>query len=340
MSDTPQGPGWWMASDGRFYAPELHPDAARLADPAAQAGAARAGVSAQSKAEELRARAAELESQADNWERGAEGERMTAAALASLPDSWVVVHDLHVPGSRANVDHVVVGPNGVWVVDSKAYSGTYRLGDGTLWRGRYPIRRETETLNFIAGSVGSFLEVPVWACFCFTHAELPDPVVDLPTVRVCRVEWLPSVLTSGPARYTPDQVEMIGARARTLVVPRAAAAAPAAPIPTGAPDPVPAPTRSGPPRKSRPSTVSKSPRTPPKPSAKKPSTKSGSSSGSKSRSRRRKKPSPGEVAVQIAVGLVVLFVVMKAVTGMAAKSATTTTVPPTVVTTACPTQPC
>ena len=48
MSDTPQGPGWWMASDGRFYAPELHPDAARLTDPAAQAGAARAGASAQS----------------------------------------------------------------------------------------------------------------------------------------------------------------------------------------------------------------------------------------------------------------------------------------------------
>ena len=26
MSDTPQGPGWWIASDGRWYAPELHPD--------------------------------------------------------------------------------------------------------------------------------------------------------------------------------------------------------------------------------------------------------------------------------------------------------------------------
>ena len=26
MSDTSQGPGWWQASDGRWYAPELHPD--------------------------------------------------------------------------------------------------------------------------------------------------------------------------------------------------------------------------------------------------------------------------------------------------------------------------
>src|SRR5580704_16392793 len=26
MSDVSQGPGWWLASDGRWYAPELHPD--------------------------------------------------------------------------------------------------------------------------------------------------------------------------------------------------------------------------------------------------------------------------------------------------------------------------
>ncbi len=30
MSDTSQGPGWWMASDGKWYAPELHPDAAPI----------------------------------------------------------------------------------------------------------------------------------------------------------------------------------------------------------------------------------------------------------------------------------------------------------------------
>ena len=27
------------------------------------------------------------------------------------------------PGSRANVDHLVIGPTGVWVVDTKAYRG-------------------------------------------------------------------------------------------------------------------------------------------------------------------------------------------------------------------------
>jgi hypothetical protein len=35
MSDTSQGPGWWIASDGRWYPPELHPSAvAHTAQPA------------------------------------------------------------------------------------------------------------------------------------------------------------------------------------------------------------------------------------------------------------------------------------------------------------------
>lgn len=33
MSDTPQGPGWWQASDGRYYPPEQHPTAPATPSP-------------------------------------------------------------------------------------------------------------------------------------------------------------------------------------------------------------------------------------------------------------------------------------------------------------------
>jgi hypothetical protein len=56
------------------------------------------------------------------WARGAAGEIVTAAMLEALPRArWVVLHDLALPGSRANVDHLVIGPTGIWVVDTKAY---------------------------------------------------------------------------------------------------------------------------------------------------------------------------------------------------------------------------
>ncbi len=33
MSDVSQGPGWWMASDGKWYPPELHPNYAPTPPP-------------------------------------------------------------------------------------------------------------------------------------------------------------------------------------------------------------------------------------------------------------------------------------------------------------------
>lgn len=39
MSDVSQGPGWWIASDGKWYPPELHPSVQSQTQVAATAGA-------------------------------------------------------------------------------------------------------------------------------------------------------------------------------------------------------------------------------------------------------------------------------------------------------------
>lgn len=48
------------------------------------------------------------------WARGAAGERATAELLERLPlQRWAVLHDLKVPASRANIDHLAIGPSGL-----------------------------------------------------------------------------------------------------------------------------------------------------------------------------------------------------------------------------------
>src|SRR5215213_3135584 len=45
------------------------------------------------------------------WRRGAAGERRTARLLGPLErHGWAVLHDLAVPGTQANIDHLVIGP--------------------------------------------------------------------------------------------------------------------------------------------------------------------------------------------------------------------------------------
>jgi hypothetical protein len=51
------------------------------------------------------------------------GERTLAAAVAPLSaDGWIMLHDRRSP-SGGNVDHVLVGPGGVVLLDSKAWAG-------------------------------------------------------------------------------------------------------------------------------------------------------------------------------------------------------------------------
>jgi hypothetical protein len=59
------------------------------------------------------------------WRKGAEGERIVGSALDALCGGGVasVLHDRKIPGSRANIDHIVVAPTGVFAVDAKRYSG-------------------------------------------------------------------------------------------------------------------------------------------------------------------------------------------------------------------------
>jgi hypothetical protein len=56
------------------------------------------------------------------WRRGAEGEERVGARLERL-DGVVVLHDRRMPGSRANVDHIAIGPGGVTVIDTKNLAG-------------------------------------------------------------------------------------------------------------------------------------------------------------------------------------------------------------------------
>jgi hypothetical protein len=68
---------------------------------------------------------------AERWLRGAAGEAATALLLQRLPARrWVVRHDLRIPGSRANLDHLVIGRTGVWAVDTKTTRAQIRAG----WR--------------------------------------------------------------------------------------------------------------------------------------------------------------------------------------------------------------
>ena len=65
---------------------------------------------------------------------GAAGEKWTAQELDKLESPWQVFHDL--PDGRGNWDHVVVGPGGVFLIDSKNLSEPAIVDESGLRAGR------------------------------------------------------------------------------------------------------------------------------------------------------------------------------------------------------------
>jgi hypothetical protein len=109
--------------------------------------------------------------QARTWQRGAHGERRTARLLDRLTrDGYVVFHDLAVSGSDANVDHLVIGPTGLFVIDSKQWTGSvHQSADGLAWHNHYRwIAPSTSCAGRPRRSIGC--SAPAWPRCCASTA--------------------------------------------------------------------------------------------------------------------------------------------------------------------------
>jgi hypothetical protein len=153
------------------------------------------------------------------WRRGAVGERRTARLLAGLErHGWAVLHDLAVAGSRANLDHLVIGPAGVFVIDSKQYCGRLRLDpSGRLWHGRYPLAPTLRAVSFEADQAALVLtdpDVVVVPIVAVHGAQVPWGKVVTDGVPVVAARRLPSMLRQLPAVLGPERVAGLADQAR------------------------------------------------------------------------------------------------------------------------------
>ena len=190
---------------------------------AAQASLPRAGLAGLAAAVlvgwRLRFRPSE---QARTWRRGGQGERHTARLLDRLTrDGYVVFHDLAVPGSDANVDHLVIGRSGVFVIDTKQWTGEVRQGaDGLVWHNHYRLDRTLETVRREAERVGRLLSTHAAALLCIHGAHIQGGGLDTQGVAIVPAQLLRSARGDDPVLSDAD-VELLATAARRTLRPAA-----------------------------------------------------------------------------------------------------------------------
>lgn len=191
-----------------------------------------AGESAREVARRAREKADRLNRRAELFEQGAEGEAATAEVLAALPSDWAALHDVRWPGRRlANVDHVVIGPGGVFVVDSKNWTGRVTVDGGHLRQNGYSREKVVASAADAALAVSELVSpYAAWVqpVLCFTGQEQLRGWSR--EVMLCSTSSLGEMLTTRPVVFTPEHVQYLRTEL-SRALPRASAGPSAWPAP-------------------------------------------------------------------------------------------------------------
>jgi hypothetical protein len=153
-----------------------------------------------------------------NWRTGAEGERRTARELTPLASrGWTLAHDLVSP--YGNVDHLVVGPAGAYVLDSKVWSGTVEAEShrvcvtwpsGTNSDQARLIRAIRAACAANATALKRFTGRPVWVTpVIVVWADFPAGHATVNGVEFVRGDQLRNWLEAQPHRLQPESVELL-----------------------------------------------------------------------------------------------------------------------------------
>jgi hypothetical protein len=144
----------------------------------------------------------------DAWRRGADGEVMTGRILDRLPDGYVVAHDLPMPRSRANIDHVVIGPSGAFTIETKRYANGVSIDRGQVRSSGRGADRIVDQAKRQAQAMSGRLGLAV-AAVVVVHGGVTVGWFSSPTVegvRFCSPGKLRKVITKRPVTLTPAEV--------------------------------------------------------------------------------------------------------------------------------------
>jgi hypothetical protein len=156
------------------------------------------------------------------WAQGASGEAKLAETLAAIPN-LKVLNDRRAPGTRGNIDHLVIAAAGLFVVDAKNYRGTIEVRDvGGLFKidkrlfvGRRDCSKLADNMGWQVAAVvkalaGVVLDVQptVVPVLCFIDGEWPllFPPKQFEGVRLESGKSIKKLL-AGPEILGPSAVE-------------------------------------------------------------------------------------------------------------------------------------
>jgi hypothetical protein len=168
-------------------------------------------------------------------EAGRAGEEAVRCALAGLDDRYYLLNGVTVPGEHMEIDHLLAGPRGLFLLETKAHGGTIVYDDGRWFRiqagARGPLQRRQIgnpsaqaqrnarlLRRYLAARLGArATALPLVPIVVFTHPHARLDADDAP-IPVVYLRQLPALLQV----YADDRLDAadVGRVVNLLTSPR------------------------------------------------------------------------------------------------------------------------
>jgi hypothetical protein len=162
-------------------------------------------------AQEARKRAENLERRAEAFARGEAGEVAVARALDALAsEGYLRLDDRPWPGRKqANIDHVLLGPSGLFIIDAKNWTGRVEIRNGVL---RQNGRDRTKHLDSVRKATLTIMAMLPFAspraeAVVVLAGESVGPMQTLGTVTIAGIDDIVEWIRAQPRLLAPDLVQ-------------------------------------------------------------------------------------------------------------------------------------
>jgi Nuclease-related domain len=157
------------------------------------------------------------------WRVGAKGEQKVGRKLVSLPEGWHHLNAVPIGNKGSDIDHVVIGPGGVFTINTKHHpGGTVRLYENAVWvnghskpylrNSRFEAERASKLLTAACA-----MQVEVKPVIVFVDLDKLDTKGVPADVAITTLRDLRRFLTQQPTQLTQLAADHIHVMARSSV---------------------------------------------------------------------------------------------------------------------------
>jgi hypothetical protein len=164
------------------------------------------------------------------YKRGYEGEKSVAKILSStLSDEYSLINDVTLDNGYGNIDHIILGRNGIFVIETKNYAGKIAC-DGDKWSSQHngkfnrllhydlgspskQAKRNATRVKRVIKRLAIFKSKNIWVngVLVFANKNVQLQIRN-PTVPVLRSTQLPNFIltTEGKYVFSPFELDILG----------------------------------------------------------------------------------------------------------------------------------